>query len=57
MDQAWKAFSGLFQDEAQVAVDRAIAELRAGRPILLDGAQGQVMLAAVEPIDIFKPAP
>ncbi|MFI5017903.1 MAG: hypothetical protein ACHQHK_08160, partial [Dongiales bacterium] len=48
MDQAWKAFSGLFQDEAQVAVDRALAELRAGRPILLDGAQGQVMLAAVD---------
>ncbi len=48
MDQAWKAFSGLFQDEAQVAVDRALVELRAGRPILLDGAQGQVMLAAVD---------
>jgi GTP cyclohydrolase II len=48
--QTWKAFSGLFQDEAQVAVDRALAELRAGRPILLDGAQGQTLLAAVDAV-------
>ena len=44
------AFTGLFQDEARLAVDRALAELRAGRPILLESAQGQAMLAAVDAI-------
>jgi GTP cyclohydrolase II len=48
LDPAWKAFTGLFQDEAQLAVDRALAELRAGRPILLEGAQSRAMLAAVD---------
>ena len=48
MDPAWKAFTGLFQDEAQLAVERALAELRAGRPILLEGAQSRAMLAAID---------
>src|SRR5262249_3752673 len=45
---AWKAFTGLFEDEAQLAVERALAELRAGRPILLQGAQSRAMLVAID---------
>ena len=52
MDPAWKAFTGLFQDEAQVALERALAELRAGRPILLESAQGRAVLAAVDALSI-----
>jgi GTP cyclohydrolase II len=48
LDPAWEAFTGLLQDEAQVAMDRALAELRAGRPILLESAQGSAMLTAVD---------
>jgi len=48
LDPAWKAFTGLFEDEAQLAVERALAELRAGRPILLQGAQSRAMLVAID---------
>ena len=48
MDPAWNAFTGLFEDGAQLAVERALAELRAGRPILLEGAQGRAMVAAID---------
>jgi GTP cyclohydrolase II len=48
LDPAWAAFAGSFQDEAQVAMDRALAELRAGRPVLLESAQGRALLTAVD---------
>jgi GTP cyclohydrolase II len=42
LNDAWKLFEAPFRDHAQLAVDRALAELRAGRPILLEGpVEGQ----------------
>ncbi len=50
MTDEWKAFAGLFGDEAELALDRALAELRAGRPILLEGAGGPALVAALDAV-------
>jgi GTP cyclohydrolase II len=45
-----KAFARLFRDEAPLAVDRALAELRAGRPIVLDAPRSAAIIAAIDAI-------
>ena len=41
-------FESLFRDDGQLAVDRALAELRAGRPIVIETAEGPAVLAALD---------
>jgi GTP cyclohydrolase II len=42
------ALQQVFADEAQIAVDRAVVELRAGRPILLEEAGPGRLIAAID---------
>jgi GTP cyclohydrolase II len=44
-------FAPLFQDGARVAVDRAVMELRAGRPIVVGGPEGGTVIAALDGIE------
>jgi GTP cyclohydrolase II len=48
LKDAWRVFAGPFSDDTQLAVDRALAELRAGRPILVEGERGPLVAAAVD---------
>ena len=43
-------FAPLFQDGARVAVDRAVMELRAGRPVVVDADDGGTVIAALDGI-------
>lgn len=43
-------FAHLFRDGAQVTVDRALAELRAGRPVAVEGDGGATLVAAIDTI-------
>ncbi|MEA2780360.1 MAG: cyclohydrolase [Rhodospirillaceae bacterium] len=50
MNDSAKAFERLFRDEAPLAVDRALAELRAGRPIVIQGPRSVAIIAAIDAI-------
>lgn len=43
-------FAHLFRDGAQVIVDRALAELRAGRPVAIEGASGTSLVATIDSV-------
>ena len=43
-------FAPLFQDGARLAVDRAVMELRAGRPVVVEVADGAAVVAALDGI-------
>jgi GTP cyclohydrolase II len=43
-------FETLFQDDGQLAMDRALAELRAGRPIVIEAPEGPAILAALDAV-------
>jgi GTP cyclohydrolase II len=43
-------FEALFRDDAQLAVDRALAELRAGRPIVIEAPEGSSVVAALDAV-------
>ena len=43
-------FSGPLGKDAHVAFDRAAAELRAGRPIIVEGDEGAMLLAALDSV-------
>lgn len=45
-----KPFESLFRDDSQLAVDRALAELRAGRPIVIEGPKGPTVVAALDAV-------
>src|SRR5262249_34383255 len=48
VNDTWRVFTGPFSDNTQLAVDRALAELRAGRPILVEREHGPLVAAAVD---------
>jgi GTP cyclohydrolase II len=50
VDSKWKAFAALFRGETDIAVDRALAELRAGRPIVIESSERASVAAAVDAI-------
>jgi len=43
-------FESLFRDDAQLAVDRGLAELRAGRPIVIETRDGPAVVAALDAV-------
>ncbi len=43
-------FESLFCDDGQLAVDRALAELRAGRPIVIEAPAGPSVVAALDAV-------
>src|SRR5579862_9087473 len=45
-----KPFESLFRDDAQLAVDRGLAELRAGRPIVIETPDGPAVVAALDAV-------
>lgn len=45
-----KPFESLFRDDAQLAMDRALAELRAGRPIVIEAPEGPAIVAALDAV-------
>ncbi len=45
-----KPFDSFFRDDGQLAVDRALAELRAGRPIVIETSQGPAVVAALDAV-------
>ena len=45
-----KPFETLFRDDGQLAMDRALAELRAGRPIVIDAPDGPAIVAALDAV-------
>ena len=47
-DAASSGILGLFGDHDQTAVERAIAELRSGRPVILQHDSRQMVAAAAE---------
>ncbi len=50
MNGSWASLQRLFVDAAGIAVDRALAELRAGRPVILEGPGTKVMAAAIDDV-------
>ncbi len=46
-----RSMLGLDRGQDQVAVDRAIAELRSGRPLLLTGGEGAALIVSAELLD------
>ena len=48
MSTASNPLTSLLGDEAHIAVDRAAAELRTGRPIVIDSAEGTTLVAALD---------
>src|SRR6516225_3787178 len=50
LHDAWRVFAGPLSDNTQLAVDRALAELRAGRPILVEGEERPLVAAAVDAV-------
>ena len=49
-DGSLTLFETLFCDDGQLAVDRALAELRAGRPIVVEAPDGPQIMAAFDAI-------
>jgi GTP cyclohydrolase II len=47
---SWKPFESLFHDSGQLAMDRALAELRAGRPIVIEAPDGPAVVAALDAV-------
>jgi GTP cyclohydrolase II len=45
-----KPFESLFRDDGQLAVDRGLAELRAGRPIVIETPDGPAVVAALDAV-------
>jgi GTP cyclohydrolase II len=45
-----KPFESLFQDDGQLAMDRALSELRAGRPIVIETPEGPAVVAALDAV-------
>jgi GTP cyclohydrolase II len=45
-----KPFESLFREDGQLAVDRALAELRAGRPVVIEAAGELTVLAALDAV-------
>jgi len=50
VNRPWASLQRLFADTAAIAVDRALAELRAGRPVILEGPGTRVMAAAIDDV-------
>ena len=50
MYNSWKPFESLFRDDGQLALDRALAELRAGRPIVIESPEGPAVVAALDAV-------
>lgn len=48
MNGPWASLQRLFVDATGIAVDRALAEFRAGRPVILEGPGTKVMAAAID---------
>ena len=50
MSRPWASLQRLFADAGAIAVDRALAEFRAGRPVILEGPGTRVMAAAIDDV-------
>jgi len=50
VNKPWASLQRLFADTGAIAVDRALAELRAGRPVILEGPGAKVMAAAIDDV-------
>jgi GTP cyclohydrolase II len=48
LNDAWKVFETLFEDGGRLAVDRSLVELRAGRPVLIEGPADMSLIAAID---------
>jgi len=50
VNRPWPSLHRLFADTSGIAVDRALAELRAGRPVILEGPGTRAMAAAIDDV-------